>query len=913
MPPLYLVDGHSQMFRAFYAVRRLSNASGLPTNMIFGFVQILQRLLKEYNPERLVVTFDLPVPTFRHQLYPEYKANRPPAPEDFGVQVPYVKALLEAFGVPIVQREGFEADDVIGTLARQASQAGDEVFILSSDKDLFQLIDERVKLINMKGSRIEVVDRERVREKLGVWPEQMLDYLGMAGDSVDNIPGIPGVGPKTGAKLLEQFGSMDAMYERLEEIPSAKQREKIEAHRQDAILSRELATLKTDMDLGLSPAELERREENPAQLARLFDELQFREYQRKYPLPEQPPAGPALSDPQPADAPSTTSPPDKIVRRYETITEEEDLARWAQRLAQAELVAFDTETDGLDTLRAGLVGISLSDRPGEAIYIPIAHATLAEPQLPLSLIQEQLGPMLADARVAKAAHHAKFDLAMLERHGLPVAGLKFDTMLAAYLLDPDGSCGLKKVALARLDIRMTEISELIGSGRNQIAMSEVSIEQAAPYAAMDADVTLRLARLFEGELADTPLAAVFGDIEMPLIHVLLRMEQAGIAIDRQYLAELSTKFERQLEGLAKRIYECSGRSFLINSPKQVAEILFDDLGLPTTNVRRGKSGALSTDVSVLEMLAPQHPLPQLLLEYRQFEKLKSTYVDPLPTLLNPETCRIHSSFNQTMAATGRLSSSRPNLQNIPIRTSEGRAIRRGFIPAQAGWLFLAADYSQIELRLLAHVSGDHSLVHAFRNNIDIHRLTAAKVFGIEPADVTSEMRSQAKVVNFGIIYGMSAHRLSGELGISRVKAQQFIDEYFAAYPGVREWTEKIIEQTRERGYVETLSGRRRYVRDINSRNFNARGAAERIAVNTPIQGSAADMIKLAMIEMDRQLRERQCRAKMILQVHDELIFDLPPDELEPLEPVIRQVMEQAMPLDVPVIVELKSGHNWEEC
>ncbi|MBN1518241.1 DNA polymerase I [Candidatus Sumerlaeota bacterium] len=899
---LYLIDGHSQIYKAFYAIRNLSNSQGTPVNMVFGFSQILQRVLKEFEPEYIAVIFDSPGKTFRNEIYADYKANRQAPPEDLSAQIPLVMRMLDAFGVPRMAREGFEADDLLATLAREGAQQGCEVYIISSDKDLFQLVNERVKVINIQNDKFTIIGADEVKEKMGVPPEQMLDLQGLTGDPVDNIPGVPKVGPKTALKLLEQFGSLDAVLERAEEITSKALRERIIEHAEQARISRHLAALDDSVELELGPEELIRGAEDRAELARFFAEMEFRQWMRQYPLEgELPPEEAAQIGPSVFDT-----------RHYEIVDSEKALKRWVERLHCDKSLAFDTETDGLDPFSCPLVGISLCNEPGHAIYIPVGHATLSEDQLELKQVCVALGPVMADPKTPKAAHNASFDLKTLERHGMPVRGLVFDTMIAAFLLESDRRIGLKALARELLNIQMTEIEELIGSGKNQCNMSDVEIQRAGMYACQDADATLRLMQLLKPAIDSSPMQELFYDIEMPLIEVIHRMEVEGVRIDAEHFKRLSQEFQAELEKLAEAIYKECGRTFTINSPKQVGEILFDELKLSTQGVKKGKTGAYSTDVSVLEKLKHEHPLPAMLLEYRKFEKLKSTYVDPLPTMRNRKTGRLHTQFSQTGAATGRLSSSHPNLQNIPVRREEGRKIRRGFLPSALGRVLLAADYSQIELRVLAHMSQDATLIDAFRQGDDIHALTAQKIFGVGADKQDKAMRSQAKVVNFGIIYGMSAFRLSNELEIPRDRAAQFIEEYFKAYPGVQAWTEQIVEQAREQGWVETLTRRRRYLRDIHSRNHNLRAQAERIAVNTPIQGTAADMIKLAMVKMDAALGDYAAECKMILQVHDELIFDLPESAVDACKPLIVAAMENALPLDVPVKVDVAVGANWEE-
>jgi DNA polymerase-1 len=714
---------------------------------------------------------------------------------------------------------------------------------------------------------------------------------------------VPKVGAKTAAVLLSQFPTIEALYEHLDRLANPRFRTLLEGHREDAMLWKDLATVRRDLPLPLNIEDLHRHPPDVASLRALYEELEFRRLAERLGTPE---AGEAEALPVP--------PPgrEKAAVDYRALDDEAALRDFLRTIKPGRWLAVDTETSAVDPMRADLVGISLSIEPNAAAYIPVGHQVLTSPQLPIERVREILGPALADPDVPKTGQNLKYDLKILIRHGMRLEGIAFDTLLASYLLDPDRpSHSLKTLARERLGIAMTAIEELIGRGAKQGSMADVEVERVAPYACADADVALQLTHLLEGELREKGLHDVFARIELPLMTLLNRMEMTGVRIDRAHFAAVSAELGGRLETIAREIYELAGKSFNISSPKQVAKILFEEQGLTPT--RAGKTG-YSTDVGVLEQLSRQgHALPRKILDYRQLEKLKSTYVDTLPQMVNPRTGRIHTSYNQAVAATGRLSSSEPNLQNIPIRTPEGRLIRRGFIPLEDGHVLLAADYSQIELRVLAHVTRDPSLVEAFRAGRDVHRQTASLVFGCKLEDVTAQMRDQAKVVNFGIIYGMSAHGLAEQLEISRTQARQFIDDYFAAYPRVKEWTNEIVASARETGFVTTLSGRRRWIANIASRNQNLRSAAERVAINSPIQGTAADLIKIAMIAVDKRLAAMGVRAQMIMQVHDELIFDLPPSEVEAVTRVVSEEMENAMTLAVPLRVDVKVGRNWEEC
>jgi DNA polymerase-1 len=887
---LYILDGHSQVFKAYHAIRQLSTSTGIPTNAVFGFCQILHKLLKTRTPDYLAVAFDSRGPTFRHRIYPEYKANRPAPPEDLEQQLEYIHEVLDGLRIPRLAMPGFEADDIIATLTARARDAGFQVVIVTADKDLMQLVGKGVRLLRLEPDSETEFDREGVRAKMGVYPEQIADMLAMVGDSSDNVPGIKSVGPKTAAALLEKYGTLDAILENVADL-KGKLRENIEAGRASAKLSRRLVELCYDVPLDCDLESFVRRPPDRAALAAVYRKLEFRRFLEE--VDEQPTARQT---------------------RYRVITTPEEMDAFVAEARMAGMLAFDTETDSLSAVEGHVVGISLSCRPNEGVYIPLRHAltVLEGHQQPgIDAVFERLDPLFRDPAVRKVAHHAKFDIKMLDKYGFAFDGLDFDTLLASYLLNPDRrGHGLKELAADLLGISMQPIQALIGSGRGQVTFDQVNVTEAAQYACADADCTLQLRSVLEPRLNESGMRPLFDEIEMPLVRVLMDMELCGVRIDAPYFARLGREMAEEMERLATRVYELVGRPFNLASPRQVAEALFEDLKLPP--VKQKKTGQ-STDVEVLEQLTALHEVPGLLLEYRQYEKLKSTYVDVLPGLVSRVTGRIHTTYNQAIAATGRLSSSDPNLQNIPVRTALGRRIRKGFVPLEDGHLLLSADYSQIELRVLAHMTGDPALTRAFQNDEDIHTLTATQIFGVQPADVTPEMRDRAKVVNFGIIYGMSAHGLSGRLKIPLEEAQRFIEGYFSAYSGVQQWIDKTLSDARRTGFVSTLAGRRRYLADINSTNFNARSAAERAAINAPIQGTSADMIKIAMIRIHRWLKDSDLRARMIMQVHDELIFDAPEPELDTVRHTVVRLMQDALPLDVPVKVEWSAGRDWSEC
>jgi len=884
---IYLIDGTAYIHRAFHAIRGLANSRGLPTNAVFGFTRMLLKLIEEHRPRQAAVFFDARGPTFRHELYPAYKANRPPMPEEMAVQIPWIRRIVEAYRLPVFELPGFEADDLIGTAGRRLSAAGRPVVVVTGDKDFVQLVDERLRLWDPMKDR--ETDLAAVRRELGIEPAQVIEVMGLAGDATDNIPGVPGVGPKTALELVRTFGTLEGVYEGLERIARPKLREVLRAHREQAFLSRALATIRTDAPFKPPPEALALPEPDVAALAALFRELEFRQLQHSLPAVRARPA-----------------------KDYRAVLSEEDLEALIARLAQAGRFALDTETTSRDPMRAELVGLSFAVRPDEAFYIPCGHRYLGAPaQLPRERVLARLRPLLEDPGCGKVGQHVKYDTIVLARHGVRLQGVVFDTMLASYLLDPSRRAhSLDQIALDVLEVKPTAFEELVGSRRGVETFAEVPLEQAVPYACEDADLTLQAGRVLEARLEEEGLRRLLDTVELPLVPVLVRMEMRGVAVDRERLQALSRYFERQLEKIEEEIYALAGERFNIHSSQQLGAVLFEKLKLPVQKKTRKKT-AYSTDVDVLSALAAEHPLPALVLRQRTLAKLKSTYADALIALVHPETGRIHTSYHQAGTATGRLSSSEPNLQNIPIRTEEGREIRRAFVP-RPGWRMLSADYSQIELRILAHCSEDDTLLGAFREGEDIHTRTACEVFGVAPAEVTPELRRQAKAINFGILYGMSPFGLARQLEISQKTAKTYIEHYFARYPGVRRFIDRTVEEARQKRRTSTLLGRIRRLPDIASSNPVVRQAAERMAINTPIQGSAADLIKLAMIRVDAELAASGMEAAMLLTVHDELVFEAPPGEIEELARRVRAVMEGIWELRVPLVVHTAVGETWAD-
>lgn len=884
---IYLVDGTAYIYRAYHAIRNLANSQGLPTNATFGFTQMLIKLLNDKKPEYTAIFFDAKGPTFRHEIYTQYKANRPPMPEDLIPQLSYIREIVSGFNLEGIELAGFEADDLIGTLARQAETAGFSVVMVTGDKDFMQLVTDNAVIWDpMKDKQI---DSAHIKAEFGVSPSQMVDIMGLAGDSADNIPGVPGIGMKTAAALIQSYGSIDGVYSEIDSLTKKKQRENLITYKEQAMLSRDLVRIRTEAPLSFDPEAYRTRAVDKTRLKALFGELEFRQLLK-----------------------TVTDTRKQVEKKYQAVFDLSTLEKLVRTLSNAGVFAIDTETTALNPMLADLVGISVSCEADEAFYIPVGHTgDAAQGQLPLADVKACLEPLLADETIRKVGQNIKYDWIVMARHGFELKGVAFDTMVASYLLNPSKRThGLDQIALEHLDHKMIAYEAVAGKGKNAICFSEVPLEKAVPYACEDADMTLQAYHLFMPQLEENGLTSLLESVEMPLIPVLMKMEMAGICVDREKLQALSAQFARRLAETEAAIYELAGEEFNINSPQQLGRILFEKLGLPVQKKTKKKTG-YSTDVEVLNLLSDHHELPAMVLKHRTVAKLKSTYADALIELINPQTNRIHSSFNQTVTATGRLSSSDPNLQNIPIRDDDGRAIREAFVPRE-GWRLLAADYSQIELRILAHCADDDILIEAFNNDEDIHTRTASEVFEMLPAFITPDVRRQAKAINFGIIYGMSPFGLSKSLGISQKMAKTYIDHYFKRYKGVKKFIDQTIVETRASGKTATLLGRVRHLPDINSKNKTLKQFAERIAINTPIQGTAADLIKLAMIQVDAAFKKSGLRSVMLLSVHDELVFESPPEEMETAKKLVKEVMESVWPLSVPLKVNIAEGENWAQ-
>jgi DNA polymerase-1 len=968
-PSLVLIDGHALYHRSFHAFpEEIATSAGEPTNAIFGFTRMLLDVQRMISPDYLIVTFDRPTPTFRHANYAPYKAHRPPLPEGLRAQFPRVREVIQAFNIPIYERDGFEADDLLGTLSLQAKERGVYSIIATGDMDTLQLVDDWVRVTFARSPRrgeFEYFDRDAVIARYGFEPQHLVDFKALVGDTSDNIPGIAGIGAKTATKLIEQYGTLEDILAHASEL-APRTRVALTEHAELARQCKYLATIVRDVPVELDLEGAHARQYNPDKVLRLFRELEFHTLVDRLPrvadasssvsivvepsdsrpvggvrreqVPDSATDG-APSDQQPSlfgeeelraleeqdtNVPQPSlfgNPPSTefavtpqsgtntlVVDRLETL---EILVR---SLQAAPIFAFDLETDTVDEMTASIVGISCAMGDGEAYYIPVGHTKTPDgaedgPQLPLATVLEKLRPVLSDEGVGKVGHNAKFDMMVLAQHGIKVQGLRFDTMLGAYLLNPGRrNLGLKELAFEQLGIIMTPITELIGTGRRQITMAEAPIRAAAEYAGADADMTFRLMHRIEPELQEKGLAALMNEVEVPLIPVLESMELAGILVDQEFLRRMGKDLDLQLEALEKEIYSSVGHEFNISSPKQLGEVLFSELKLP--HGRKTKTG-YSVDAEVLEGLRGLHSAVDTLLEFRQLNKLKTQYVDGLVDLINPDDHRVHTSFNQTIAATGRLSSSNPNLQNIPVRTEVGRRIRRAFL-ADAGYYLLMADYSQIELRILAHITREPELVAAFEQDQDIHTATAARLFNVSQSEVSPEQRRLAKTVNFGVLYGQSAFGLANTAGISNAEAVAFIRNYEASFPRVREYIETTLHQARTRGYVQTMLGRKRFIQDMGMLPVVARQAAEREAINMPIQGTNADMIKIAMIHLHKRLQEVEPAAKLILQVHDELVLEVPDAAVPTVSELVRDAMVTALPLSVPIKVEMKVGRNWYE-
>jgi DNA polymerase-1 len=921
---LILIDGHALAYRMYHALINadFSTTDGEPTGATFGFTRtVLDIILGDDPPDYIAVSFDVGR-TFRDDLYEEYKATREDIPEDLQLQVDRIHEVLEAFNIPILEFEGYEADDVLGTLSKQASERQVDTLIITSDSDLLQLVDDYVKVqLHAPFSGPTVYDVDAVVERYGVDPLRLIDYKALVGDSSDNIPGVRGVGKKTAAKLLAQYHDLDEILANLEDISSTRARNALSAGVEDAKLSYKLVTIVRDIPVELDLEACRTRDFDITAVLDIFKELQFSSLIKRLAKADDPKEEGeqlslfGMSD----DVPSIPDGYDLGMGSYKPdtktiiIQDEDALDALVERLNKSQLIAFDTETTSVNQMQAELVGISLAFVEGEAYYIPVAHEQ--GEQLPMELVLAKLKPAFTNPDIEKAAHNIKYDAIVLQRHGLMVYPLSYDTMIAEWLIDPNAKVGLKPTANRYFGIEMTEITELLGSGRKQKTMDQVAIAEAAPYAAADADYTLRLVSLTQERLKERGVWDLFVDVEMPLVPVLANMEHRGILLDTDYLAQMSTQLNSELENLQQELYRIAGREFNLNSPPQLSEVLFDVLMLPTDGVRKTKSGYYSTAAHILESLleVDETGIIVAILQYRSLEKLRGTYVDALPGMVNAGTGRIHSSFNQTGTVTGRLSSSDPNLQNIPIRTEIGRRVRHAFI-ASPGHVLIAADYSQIELRVLAHMSGDEMLREAFLSGQDIHATTAAAVYGVGLDEVTIPQRSFAKSVNFGLLYGMGAFRLARDSDMSRDEAQTFIDTYFERFPSVRGYLDTTKEQAIEEGYVQTLLGRKRYFEVFQSERggWRQRRAAEREAINMPVQGTAADVMKIAMINLERALREGGFGARILLQVHDELVLEAPEEEAEQAYDLVQHTMQEAYPLDVPLQVEAQIGQNWGE-
>jgi len=915
MKTLLLVDGSSYLYRAFHALQRadLRNQKGEPTGAIYGVINMLRRLLKDMPADYAACVFDAKGKTFRDDLYPEYKANRPAMPDDLVAQLGPLKETIAAMGWPLLEIEGVEADDVIGTLARQAEPQGLRVIIASGDKDLTQLVNPVITIENAdpKTGGREILDEAGVAKKFGVKPERIIDYLTLIGDSVDNVPGVADVGPVTAVKWLTEYGTLDNLVARAAGI-EGKRGENLRKALPWLPQARELLTIKCDVGLPVTVHDLALRPRDTARLAELFDRLGFKSWRRELegaPAETEEPQGLAVGDGIAGPETRALQPAPK--RNYETILTEEQLDTWINKIGKADLVAFDTETTSLDPAKAELVGVSFSVEAGAAAYVPLAHRYTGAPhQLEREAVLRRLKPWLEDAGRAKLGQNAKYDMHVLANHGVRLAGLAHDTLLESYLLESHLPHDMDSLAERHLGVKTITYDEVTGKGASRIGFEQVAVERAAEYAAEDADITLQLHQALHPRVeADGKIARIYREVEMPLVGVLFTMERNGVLLDTGRLKDLSREFGEKMVELEARAHEQAGQPFNLNSPKQIQEILFDKQGLKP--VKKTPSGQPSTDEESLGELALDHPLPKLILEYRGLAKLKSTYTDKLPEMINPATGRVHTNYGQAVAVTGRLASNEPNLQNIPIRTAEGRRIREAFV-APKGSHIVSADYSQIELRIMAHISQDASLLKAFAAGEDIHRATAAEIFGIAPQALDAEQRRYAKVINFGLIYGMSAFGLARQLGIERAAAQQYMDRYFARYPGVADYMKRTREAARETGYVETVFGRRLWLPEIRGSNPARRQGAERAAINAPMQGTAADLIKMAMIAVDRWLAERRLASRLIMQVHDELVLEVPDGELAEVRRDLPKLMGGVAELSVPLVVDVGAGPNWDK-
>ncbi len=917
---LILIDGHALAYRAYHALPKdLTTSKGELTNAVYGFTSMLLKVLEDEEPTHIAVTFDKG-PTFRHEVYEDYKAHRAKMPEELRAQMERVRSVVETLDIPIYEQEGYEADDLLGTLTRQAEERGVDTLIVTGDMDLLQLVDDHTRVLTSRWrfSDTVIYDVEEVEERYdGLEPGRLVDYKALMGDKSDNIPGVYGVGEKTATKLLKRYDSLEEIYEHLDEI-STRFRNRLEEGRAEAFLSRQLAKIVRDAPVTLDLEACRVRSFDYEEVLDLFHEMEFTSLIDRLPEPRSLQSAGVAHQLSMFSEESLESemaaPTEEDVAQYEIISDLEGLHQLVSSLEGAAMLTIDTETTSVDSMEAQLVGIALTDSAQRGYYVPLS-APLGDPQLPVEATTEALKALLGDAGIAKQGHNIKYDLIVLERHGSEIENLGFDTMIAEWLLDPSSqNLALKNLAWTRLHERMTPITDLIGTGRDQLTMRQVAVERVAPYACADVDMTHRLGSVLTSELKERELWSLFTEVEMPLVPVLAAMEQAGVGFDVEQLEQMSKRLADRLAEIESEIYDLVGYTFNVNSTQQLSDALFKTLGLPSQGVRRTKTGHYSTAASVLERLQDRHPVIDLVLEYRSISKLKSTYVDALPRLVKPETGRLHTSYNQTGTVTGRLSSSDPNLQNIPVRTELGRHVRRAFV-AEVGWTLVAADYSQVELRVMAHVSGDEGLLGAFARGEDIHASTAAAILDIPLEEVTPNQRRLAKTVNFGLSYGQTAYGLAQATGLTQPEAEDFIAKYFERFPRVRKYIQQTKVLAARQGYVETLLGRRRYFPELqpgSKASHYARQAAERMAINAPIQGTAADIIKIAMIRLHQALRDRECRSRMILQVHDELIVEAPADEVEDVSKLMCETMEGAFELDAPLEVDLKAGPNWEE-
>jgi DNA polymerase-1 len=897
-PLLLLFDGNALIHRAFHAIPPLTLAkTGEMVNAVQGFASTLLKVLNDIRPAYWAIAFDRPGPTFRHEKFEDYKAQRPKAPDELITQIHRVHQLVDAFHIPVFEIEGFEADDVLGTLSRQAEQQNMETLVVTGDNDMLQIVSPKTKVMSPRRGFSDTViyDEAGVEEKYGIPADKLADLKALTGDPSDNIPGVPGIGDKTAAKLLRQFGNLEGIYEHLDEVTPERLQNLLRDHKDLVFRNKELASIITDVPITLDLDACHVKAYDRNQVVELFRELGFVQLLSR--LPEDIEKQLPLVEAKPV-----------VSQDYHTITTEEELDDLARRLQSAVELTVDTETSSKEVMLCELVGISLSSNPGEAYYIPVGHRGLSQIiQLPIAKVTDKLKPILEDSKIPKIAQNGKFDMTVLAEYGINLKNLAFDTMLAAYLLG-ERSLNLKALAFNKLGVEMTPITDLIGKGPKQISMNMLPIEQVADYACADADITLRLKNVLDKELREEGLWQLFSEVEIPLVPVLVAMERSGVALDVQLLSDMSNSLGKDMLRLEAEVYNCLGRRFNINSSQQLSGVLYEELKLPKP--RKTKSG-YTTEASSLEELKGTHPIVELILQYRQLAKLKSTYTDAFCALVNPKTGRLHTSFNQTGTTTGRLSSSEPNMQNLPVRTELGGKIRQAII-AKPGWQLLSADYSQIDLRVLAHISQDPELIATFMRDEDVHTATASRIFNVPEDKVTSEMRRVAKTVNFGVIYGMSGYGLEQATSFSREEAGEFISAYFEKYPGVRQYIEDTKKQAYERGYVQTVMGRRRYIPEIKSPNRQVREAAERMAINMPVQGTSADIIKIAMVNLHREMEKQGLRTRMTLQVHDELLFELPPEEMDRMKELVTEIMPQALELRVPLKIDIKTGKNWAE-